>query len=1009
MIVSEFEMSVWPTSVTRIGTAKDVYESSKELFKATYGKTVYPHLDPVSGYTDITRETEWEELAEDMDWEEPEEEDGELLLNDISGLGHVAVGAEGYYVLISAIFKGHLVFPKVYDRIETERLAKSCLEVVMPSSQVTPARFMEKALARDEGLDTVLQSFIDASEGLKMLKRARAWDDQDDEYDNSLADKVAAKSLYVFRKVGKVFVFFGIGPYGNRAVVLSRKGMDMVIGALERLSALVSYTVRAYASDSMQVMRVQDIITSQIIRAGQLRGSAADKVAKAWHEVRTYVQYKILDSIMTDAVEAIEKEFIIDGFNDIVDLADASALVTAPEIADTLELVHVYKWMPPPEYDVTRALPLVADLHKAPRESGAGPMANETARELYEKIKAERKMNLLTAYKKMAGDYPADLVIRGAKPTIEEASAWDHTDLFAYEQLGSDISKQVKDKTTVKASMEAEIKSSGGDLDQNYLTWFMTEWESADTDKWLTELSSGVLDEDAYCRVAYKGESQKVDSRPFFIAPPKRRTLLAEHEGNLSKIAKFYPAVLIGKNEATVGAMMDEAMDPYSAENTTSEVTTTYIVMFDASKWSPKSDGAQVAEYHNFWAEVYGDPRLKSLASIGCDDTLISTTDDVLIKYQNGGADLEGFRGRMGTMYHADMLGAVCRESIKKKYIAGKSSLVVFIDDGAVKIEARGTGATARRNARNFLETLKAVYAAGGQEIHDRKVVISPIGGEILANFYVHGVLAPQGIKAAMKMTPDYSNPIATLGELNDSLFASAQGAVKSGADPFATYALYIEGIIQNVFRIKRRLKYEINPTTFALMTYLPKSFGGLGAQSVQGLVTTCVTNLTAECMSILNRAGRYYPSLREPIKKLVQRSILKREPLSILRDPMRVSASGPVLVESRLVRSVIKRLTESHDELSEFVEGEHVEKIREHAKAVAEKLLAGPSISVPLMMRAWSATPLAELEALVGKFERSDSIIRTLGYKTIGTIRRANIRDVDNIYENGMSLTGNI
>jgi hypothetical protein len=70
------------------------------------------------------------------------------------------------------------------------------------------------------------------------------------------------------------------------------------------------------------------------------------------------------------------------------------------------------------------------------------------------------------------------------------------------------------------------------------------------------------------------------------MAPPIRRTLLAEFEGNLSKVARFYPAALIGKGDAASAAMMDEAMDPHSINDTLSpdDVTTTFIVMFDVSK-----------------------------------------------------------------------------------------------------------------------------------------------------------------------------------------------------------------------------------------------------------------------------------------------------------------------------------------------------------------------------------------------------------------------------------------
>jgi hypothetical protein len=457
--------------------------------------------------------------------------------------------------------------------------------------------------------------------------------------------------------------------------------------------------------------------------------------------------------------------------------------------------------------------------------------------------------------------------------------------------------------------------------------------------------------------------------------------------------------------------MMDEAMDPHSINDTLSpdDVTTTFIVMFDVSKWSPKSDGAQVQEYHNFWSEVYGDDRLAKLKAIGCDDTILNTTDDVVFSYKNKGADLEGYRGRMGTMYHADMLGAVCRRAINKKFIAGKSNLVVFIDDGAVKIEAVGTGAKAEANARSFLEVLKEIYSAGGQEVHDRKVVISKRGGEILANFYLEGVKVPQGLKAAMKITNDYSNPVASLVDANDAAFASAQGALKAGAPLFSTYAQYLCAVLRNVYRFDRKGAKSIGHLTLALLAYTPKSFGGLGVQSLQGLCTTCVTNVTAEGMSILNRAARMYPDVRPLVKKIITQPVLRRDPLSIFRDPLRLSHAGPTLVESRLVRYVVTHLIEKEPLLARLVQGASAESLTKHATDVATNLLSGDSISVPLMQRAWSATPLSQVESIIGKFERSESIIKFLGYKIVGKIRRANIGDVLKIVDQMKLLVGNV
>lgn len=1004
-------MSVWQSSVTRLATAKDIYESSTTLFEVTYGSKIYPHIKPDYEATGWDRDTTWVDVATDLNWEAPGEKDGTKLLENLENVEKVYIGLSAYFQVVKAVMRGEIVVPEALNHTRLEDLVDQCLHFVGPSTQVAVSAFVDKCTQRDMPTLAKGRKYYDVADKFKALKRANNWEDQDEEYVNYFADLLAQKSLYVYRKVGRVHMLLGIGPYASRAIVLSGKGMDMVIGSLERIAALHEFLGRSWAGSPTKIHCALALLEAQVLRASSVSQTLADKVPKAWHEVRTYAQYLTLNSIMADAVVAIEVEYVTDGFADVIPLADALGLVTGPDDATTMELVHIYKWMPPPEYDMTTCLPLIRDLHRTPRISGANDMATDKQRESYAKIKAERNMNLLAAIYRMKGKYPDNLIRASDHPTIAEAAAWDHRAVLRYEHMGRHISSQVKDKTTVKASIEDEVKSNGGEMDQNYLSWYLTNWEDVDTKRWLTEFANGTLPEDRYSRVAYKGESQKENSRPFYMAPPISRTLLAEHEGNLSKVAKFYPAALIGKSEAATGAMMDEAMDPYAFNKTTNPetLTTTYIVMFDVSKWSPKSDGKQVKEYHKFWSEVYGEDKLASLSKIGCEDEILSTTDGVTIRYKNHGADLEGYRGRMGTMYHADMLGAVCREAVRKKCISGKSNLVVFIDDGAVKIEAIGIGEVAKANALKFLGILKEIYAGGGQEVHDRKVVISERGGEILANFYLDGVKVPQGIKAAMKITSDYTNPVASLVDANDSIFASCQGALKGGADVFTTYTSYLVNVGRNYCRFNRNALQKINHTTWAIMNYMPKSFGGFGTQSLQGLVTTCVTNLTAEGLSILNRAARAYPKLRHTIRTIITSPVIKRDPLSILRDPTRVALAGPSLIESRLTRYVVSTLITKEPTLARFVQGATADDLKRHATEIAERLLSSSSISVPLLIRAWSATPLAQIETIIGKFERSDTIIRLIGYQMVGKLRRANQNDVVNITDFCLQLTGNV
>jgi len=986
-------MSVWDTPSTKLATAKALWEISDELFYKAYGPTVYPTLDPDTRSTTWERTTTWDEVADTLNWDDTKRSTGPYLEADIRKLERVKVGACAVYDLVWSIYRGKTLFlpPKGIEIIPPT--VGHALKYIVPSTQATPALFLQAATKLNDR--RVSTRFAWASDGLKYMVNSAKWTEFDDEYASPRIRLDTRNSEYVYRRIGDLHIFLGKGAKAQKALAFSKNTYDFLIGACDRIYNACDYVDRAWANLPARLDAFYELLMTQVKLAARLRPITADKVAKAWHEVKTYAQYVLLESIMDDALVALREEFVTDGLAEVVDFDVAVKLVSSVDAATTLELVHLYKWMPPPEYDISASLPEIRRLHENPRRSGAHPLATKEQKEIYAAIKVERKLNFLEAYRARYRKYPDNLVTKGKNCSYLEAEAWDHRGALKYEQMGSLVAGQIKDKATVRARMEDEIKGKRDIYEQNYLLWYLANSEYIDTRRYLDELSVGALHEEAYSRVSYKAEGQKVNGRPFFIAPPKRRLLLGEYEGNNSNVARVYPGSLIGRDDKDKNRMCTEALDVTVFSNSSTDISTTYVVTFDVSKWSPKSCGAQVQEYHDFWAEVYGDERLKSLGTIGCHDTILNTTDGLVFSYKNTGADLEGYRTRTSTMYHADLLATACRRALLNGNICGKSNLVVFVDDGAVKIEAAGVGEVAKANALAFLEIMKEVYNAAGQEIHSRKVIISERGGEILSNFHLDGVRVPQGLKAAMKLAPAYDDPIATLpGEL-DALFAASQGAVKAGADPFVTYTRYLCAAVNCIVRYERHCGSLIGPRGLALSLFVPKSFGGFGLQSFQGLVSTTVVNATAEGVAILNRVARYYPDLARVVNRVLLHPVLVRDPLSKLRDPTRVRLAFPTMVESRIIQLAVDKLKENSHAFQRILDPVIVEEYKRHATALAEEVFRPDVISASIVDRMWRSTPLFQLESTLGKFKKADTIIGLLGYREVGRVRRKNQKDV--------------
>ena len=202
---------------------------------------------------------------------------------------------------------------------------------------------------------------------------------------------------------------------------------------------------------------------------------------------------------------------------------------------------------------------------------------------------------------------------------------------------------------------------------------------------------------------------------------------------------------------------------------------------------------------------------------------------------------------------------------------------------------------------------------------------------------------------------------------------------------------MYLEGILKVISRWVPRELNTMGAADMAIKLMTPKSLGGFGVASLQTLVSTAGVNATAEGLGMLNSIARQVPTTRASIRKVVTANVVIRDPLAILRDPLRVRTSAAVMVENGLTMAVVQWLEESGSEYSSILGLFRSENLIQHATSVAEALLANEIVNVPALERAWKATPLAFVESVVGKIKRSATIRKLLGNKRVANIRKRN------------------
>lgn len=993
-------MSVWEKTSYKLEVARNIYEIFGNFIDVILGPKAKPYLSPKGDLSDITGETTWEEVSTICSWALPSDDDD--LLTDFrdwtDGATSWSVGTSAIYKLIHALYHGRFPTKEQYPYKFMDIRANAIGTAVVPSTQVSVRRFMAQWNAGDESLIKLSRRFEDFSEGWKYLYRVWKPDNRNllvadmDQFfgsDPSVYEVAQARNLIVVR---------GCDIYTNQGLILTRTHVSFLIEASMRIANILDHAAREHVMNEPLRQAMKSMLELSINMGGKARRSNADKVVQAFHKARAFTQMILFENIEESARDDALDEFTSKGLRDVLDLEVYTNIFVGLPLGSWLEVIHIYKWMPPPDFDATSAFEELRRYHFSTRKSGLDDDATQQQIDLWQLVVKERKLNIACAYYKTFNKWPEGLKIEGEFPEEESLDIWEPDNLFPYSTYGKDIVSQIKDKATVLPTVSAEITGAPGNPNKNFLLWYLIHYGEIDTRVEAQRLMNAATEEENFARVAYKGEAHKPGSRLFFMAPPILRILLGELEGNISNIAAVYPASLQGTSTTVKDVRLHSLFDismPADLEGYSGR-TTCFVVTFDLSKFSPRFNPRVLQNLHQFWSKVYGYKPIEAMGDIGATGTILHTTNRLVMKYENQGADLEGFRGRMMTLFHADLISAACRYACKKGYIVGRAFSAVFIDDGAVRVFAKGEGEEARENASQFLVCLQDIYDAAGQENHPNKTIVSFIGGELLSEQFLFGQKLKAPIKAAMRLFPKYEHPATTIVDEFQSMFSTTQGSVKEGATWAVAYRRLADAYMKSIYRWARKHFGKLDNVQFALKFITPRSLGGFGFPSLQSITTTAALDMTSEGLGMLNAVGNGIKSYAPLVHMIIDRPIIRRDPLSILRDPFRIRMTGPVLVEGRLLDAIVRHLMKREGAWSKFLEAYGAEDLHDHARRVSEGLLSKEVFSAPVFIRAWEATPLAYVENVVMKFQKSDSIQAILPEHVVTKLRKANVKDVD-------------
>jgi hypothetical protein len=997
-------MAVWRSPVIRNTIFRELYEVSPRILEVAAGPNPHVLLGKSDGRNGGSYD--WHDTAANLGWREPNEDEDvfSAFMDLIKGVKRFRFNQEAVFFVCKSVHEGSLSPVEQVPHEKVRETVQEIVRLIAPATQVKEDEFVSSMSHVVDSISDAGKRYRDAAAALThTVVRDRAGNAPFEANDLRVGKQTFVrghKATTAVYRLGQCLAFRNFGQGDQAIAFLSRPQVDNVVGALLRLANTEEYIRARYSTRPTDAKLLRTSLDRTLQCAFKARGDNARYVGRALHKIRAHCETLLCESVLEDIAAAERKDFTREGLDAIAPINLFADVIHASTRLVAHDCLNLYKWIPPPDYDPFECVEAHRANNLAPRACALDAGASKESKAAWDAIVLERNINFAATYRRIHGANPPGLAPEGRDPRRADYLAWEPRKCLNYREVRKDISSMIKDKTIAPEVRDRALRGEGSFEETSYLGWFMSNNGQVDVSEELTRLSKGELDSQNHLKLAFKAESHKVKARMFAIAPPRLRLVLAEHEGNLARIASNYPGSLLGLTPGMREKQLANVMNVYERPPGVDawEDSTTFVVTFDLSKFSDRDPRAVTEEYHKFWARIYGKPELASLVRIGPDSLIYSTREGVRMHYKNAGADIQGFRGRMKTMQHSDMLGAACRLARERGLILGRGVLAVYIDDGAVKVAVPGYDEEAKVALRGFVDVMREVYAAGGQEVNVAKVVASAHSGNMLGDYFYQGYKVPVGIKAYQRVHPAYDTPVVALTEDTATIFSAAQGAAKAGTPWALSYGSYVVNCVRVVARWARREFRTLDPKRLALGMLTPKSFGGFGLSGTQGLLGTAVVNETCEAIGHLNRAARMYPDLRARIYAILRRPVVRRDALSRLRDPVRIRAETPVLVESRLVAVVTDNLQQRETRFSGFFSAARVGEAVEHARLIADKVFSAESMDAAAIQGIWRACPLSYIESVVGKFKRADSIVKLLGWKRIGVIRRANLRDVRSV-----------
>lgn len=496
-----------------------------------------------------------------------------------------------------------------------------------------------------------------------------------------------------------------------------------------------------------------------------------------------------------------------------------------------------------------------------------------------------------------------------------------------------------------------------------------------------------------------KPEGHKDPARGIYSGNLRDRLNQSHMEVAVEKVATWHPSFMIGADTTA-----RELRARSTLQRPSDIETCTMYYSFDVAGWSPAMPAAPQRISHAFWAALYDEEMFRMSPMINENARIYMNKAGHKLWYDNPEANLEGYNGKQMTCVLITLLSlsvykwreaSVTRNLLsEKETVKYAAVLLAYIDDGLSRIDLPRDRAIVL--FKLFQETVVDTFSKCGYKVELSKCYPSDRLFIFLNEVYLAGRHVAHGVKAAMTLCAESTEPHTTLVERTEAISAGCRGATMAGLDASAA------AMLQAYHACKHLKEWGVmeDPVVSTTWCITPRVWGGLGMPTMMQLGTSGGGAAFAESVRTLRLYAALQPLAKRFYVNCAKSPLVERIPAAVMAAPLGGSIGLGVMIPSRVPSAVRDAmvLLRQRGELSplatEFLSYASHDSMRDYAAAI---LPTGVTTVVQKQVidDTAAAHPHAIFSAFARRLEKSSTLSQLVSSSKMQKIIRDNKKDV--------------